>query len=108
MGVNTEAGRASARKPSEEELNLRSERRLPCDVTKVNLFTNDAEKPIAGEVLDISVNGLRIRTEAMIAVGCAVKIDFQKHLLSGEVRFCRPDETGGFQVGLQIIEFSAV
>lgn len=93
---------------SQEEMSLRAERRLPCDVTTHNLFTSDSDQPLQAEILDISVNGLRVRMSSAIAVGCQIKIDFEKHLLAGEVRSCRPEASGSFQVGLQITEFHPV
>lgn len=91
-----------------QTINSRAEQRFACDRTIVQVLVGEEERPVEGEVLDVSGNGLRVRVRSTIAVGCRVRIDLQNHPLSAEVRFCRPDECGSFQVGLRILEFDAI
>lgn len=55
------------------------------------------------EVLDVSRNGLRIRTPRFLSRGAVVVVDIRETVIQGEVRYC-VEKDDGFQVGLYIRE----
>jgi len=84
---------------------LRGKPRFACSVTSTELFAGDEETPVEAQVLEVSENGLRARVASMIPEGCNVRLSLQGHALSAKVRFCRPDESGSFLAGFEILEF---
>lgn len=68
-------------------------------------------KTLSGATLDVSASGMRITMERAIKIDSVLDVwvtlheQNKKFFLTGNVRWCRPDETGsGFQVGLVLRE----
>lgn len=92
--------------PGEESgQELRGRPRFACSITSTELLVGEDETPVQAEVLDVSANGLRARVRSLIPTDSNVRLTLQKHVVSARVRFCRPDESGSFLLGLEILEF---
>ena len=68
-------------------------------------------KTMSGETLDVSASGLRISMEREIKIDSVLDVwvtlhdQNKKYFLTGNVRWCRPSETGNsYQVGLVLRE----
>lgn len=90
-------------------------RHLRNDAVAIQIQRPDEGEAILGKVLvtrtrDVSAEGLRIGVEESLEEGNLYDlcVDVQGHLkhflLTAEVRWCRPDPEGGFEVGLQLLD----
>ena len=54
-------------------------------------------------MMDVSRNGLKIRTPQFVARGAMVQVVIDEAIILGEVRYCTPAE-GEFDMGIQILD----
>ena len=95
---------------ADEASNKRKERRYKtCDarLLSCNVFV-DVEEPVAGSVIDISTNGLRLLCGADFRVGCAFLVELETDRLHGVypgiVRRVTPWVGGESVLGCQLLE----
>jgi len=53
--------------------------------------------------MDVSRNGLKLRTPQFVARGAMVQVLIEEAIILGEVRYCIPVE-GEFGMGIQILD----
>lgn len=64
------------------------------------------------QALDVSANGLQLSMDCELALGAVLSLGIEQTTpagravfnLIGEVRWCEPQEAGGFAVGFQLLE----
>jgi transcriptional regulator with XRE-family HTH domain len=61
-----------------------------------------APNRLPGTVLDISRSGVGIRVPSLIALGSALRVEVGNLIAHCEVRNCRPNNLGSFDVGLKV------
>ena len=54
-------------------------------------------------MMDVSRNGLKLRTPQFVARGAMVQVVIEEAIILGEVRYCIPAE-GQFDMGIQILD----
>jgi hypothetical protein len=83
---------------------LRHGREYRCTVTPVH--SADVSEPFAAVILDVSRSGLRIEALRMLTVQDQVNISFadeeKKPVIHAEIRFCRANLDGTYDIGLRI------
>ncbi len=83
----------------------RRERRLPCTPTSALVEFSDGAQTVEGRVVEVSKSGLRLILENRVPEGESVRIDIAgKMIVTGEVRYCRPDDTGCFETGILTLD----
>jgi hypothetical protein len=55
------------------------------------------------QMMDVSRNGLKIRTPQFVARGAMVQVIIEEAIILGEVRYCIPAD-GEFDMGIQILD----
>jgi transcriptional regulator with XRE-family HTH domain len=92
---------------------LSSRRKRPVELTREPRFPADqpaqvivmgaaATSLLPGTVLDISRSGVGIRVPALIALGSALRVEVGNLIAHCEVRNCKPNGQGSFDVGLKV------
>ena len=69
---------------------------------KVTLMDGAKHGLLAGTVLDISRSGVGIRVPALLALGSSLRVEVGNIVADCEVRNCRPNNEGSFDVGLKV------
>jgi len=108
--ANTFRGAAgnSAGSPDQDEAagrNRRQEMRLPCDPGSVLLESAGCPEPIEGQIVEVSRSGLQLRLQTPVDAGASVRITRAGMLISGQIRYCRPNDSGSFDTGVAIFDF---
>jgi transcriptional regulator with XRE-family HTH domain len=79
------------------------EPRFPADQpAQVIVIGAAATSLLPGTVLDISRSGVGIRVPALIALGSALRVEVGNLVAHCEVRNCKPNAQGSFDVGLKV------
>jgi transcriptional regulator with XRE-family HTH domain len=82
---------------------LTREPRFPADQpAQVIVMGAAATSLLPGTVLDISRSGVGIRVPALIALGSALRVEVGNLIAHCEVRNCKPNGQGSFDVGLKV------
>jgi len=82
---------------------LTREPRFPADQpAQVIVMGAAATSLLPGTVLDISRSGVGIRVPALIALGSALRVEVGNLIAHCEVRNCKPNNQGTFDVGLKV------
>jgi len=84
-----------------ENADRRAQPRLPAEQTVQVTALAPGEISLIGRVVQVSGKGMRFLLDAPIESGTVVQVDFGDAQLSGEVRYCHPED-GNFAVGLQL------
>jgi PilZ domain len=86
-----------------EERNQRREMRLQCDPSKVLLELAENSEPLEAQVVGVSKSGLQLRLGTSVAAGESVRVTHAKMVISGQIRYCRPNDVGAFDAGVEIL-----
>ena len=84
--------------------NRRQELRLPCDPGTVLLESVAHPEPVKGQIVEVSKSGLQLRLETPLPAGESVRITGANMVISGQIRYCRPNESGSFETGVAILD----
>lgn len=84
--------------------NRRQEMRLPCDPGGVLLESVAHPEPVEGQIVEVSKSGLQLRLEIPVAAGALVRISRAGMAISGQIRYCRPNDAGSFDTGVAIFD----
>jgi hypothetical protein len=87
------------------EANRREERRLSCDPGNVRLEFRGRPEFVEGRIIEVSRSGLQLRLNASVQAGEPVSIIHSGTVISGEIRYCRPNDAGSFDAGVAILDF---
>lgn len=90
---------------SHSEANRREERRLSCDPGDVRLEFQGRPDSFPGRIVEVSRSGLQLRLETSVPAGEPVSITRSNTVISGQIRYCRPNDGGSFDVGVAILDF---
>jgi hypothetical protein len=69
------------------------------------IFLEESDHAVEAKTIDVSPSGMRVRVNAALTVGRVVKIQIDRYTACAEVRFCRVQESGLIEAGLQILAF---
>ena len=82
-------------------MDLRSEPRFPTDEPVRVTVLGGTKFEANGRIVNVSGRGMRLRINARVPVGAAIRVDVDGSLLLGEVAYCQADGEF-FAVGLQL------
>ena len=81
----------------------RKESRNPVNEPATVTTLEGTVSSLPARVLDFSRSGLRVRVQSPLWTGMQIKVDMEKAILFGEVRYCRcPPAEAGYDVGVRI------
>ena len=87
-----------------EGIEKRREHRVPIDSPgQMQAFSPFSPEKFRVQMMDVSRNGLKLRTPQFVARGAMVQVIIEEALILGEVRYCIPAE-GEFDMGIQILD----
>jgi hypothetical protein len=87
-----------------EGIEKRREHRVPFDSPgKMQAFSPFSPEKFRVQMMDVSRNGLKLRTPQFVARGAMVQVVIEEAIILGEVRYCIPAE-GEFDMGIQILD----
>lgn len=87
-----------------EGMEKRREHRVPFNSPgRMQSFSPFSPAKFRVHVMDVSRNGLKIRTPQFVARGAMVQVIIEEAIILGEVRHCTP-ATGEFDMGIQILD----
>lgn len=78
----------------------RSEMRWACTPTGVHAHLDGYDRPIGGQVVEVSREGMQLHVEEPIAVGSLVTIEMGNVIVLGDVRHCNSRQNY-YTVGLR-------
>ncbi|HEX4133293.1 MAG TPA: PilZ domain-containing protein [Bryobacteraceae bacterium] len=90
---------------SNSEANRREEKRLSCDPGDVRLEFQGRPESVQAHIVEVSRSGLQLRLRTSVQAGEPVSITRADTVISGEIRYCRPNDGGFFEVGVAILDF---
>ena len=87
-----------------EGIEKRREHRVPFDGPgQMQAFSPFSPTKFRVQILDVSRNGLKVRTPEFVSRGAMVQVAIEEAIILGEVRYCIP--TGAeFDMGIQILD----
>ena len=87
-----------------EGIEKRREPRVPFDSPgQIQSFSPFSREKFRVQMMDLSRNGLKVRSPQFVARGAMVQVIIAEAILLGEVRYCIPAE-GEFDMGIQILD----
>jgi hypothetical protein len=87
-----------------EGFEKRREPRVPFDsYGQMQAFSPFSPAKFRVQMMDVSRNGLKVRTPQFVARGAMVQVVIENAIILGEVRYCIPS-AGEFGVGIQIVD----
>jgi PilZ domain len=87
-----------------EGIEKRREHRIPLDSPgQMQAFSPFSPEKFRVQMMDVSRNGLKLRTPQFVARGAMVQVVIEEAIILGEVRYCIPAE-GEFDMGIQILD----
>jgi len=84
--------------------NRRQEMRLPCDPGHVLLESAGHPEPVEGQIVEVSRSGLQLKLRTPVSAGESVRITRAGMIISGQIRYCRPNDAGSFDTGVAILD----
>jgi hypothetical protein len=78
----------------------RREPRFPCDAIPARVRTDLGLLP--AHVMDIARSGVRLEVATSLLLSSEVTLFFNDIVAAGEIRYCRRNPTGSFDVGIQL------
>src|SRR5580704_7530587 len=84
--------------------NRRREMRLQCDPANVVLEITGHPEPVEGQIVEVSKSGLQLRLENSVPGGEAVRVTRASMIINGQIRYCRPNDAGSFDTGVEILD----
>lgn len=87
--------------------NRRQEIRLPCDPGDVRLELDGCAEPVEGRIVEVSRSGFQLRLGTVVPVGELVRVIRANTIISGEIRYCRPNDEGSFDTGVAILDLQS-
>jgi hypothetical protein len=89
--------------------NRRSEPRFSADQpVSVTIADSDDGPWGIGRIVDFSASGIGLEVDFALSPGCKIKIQWQRGLVLGEVRYCRAKSAANFRTGVKITEVVAL
>ena len=89
---------------SYEGIEKRREHRVPFDSPgQMQAFSPFSPAKFRVQMLDVSRNGLKVRTPQFVARGAMVQVVIEEAIILGEVRYCIP-AGAEFDMGIQILD----
>jgi hypothetical protein len=88
--------------------NRRREMRLTCDPGDVLLELAGRPEPVEGRIVEVSRSGLLLRLGNSVPAGESVRVTRAGTIISGQIRYCRPNQAGSFDTGVAIHDFQHV
>jgi hypothetical protein len=88
--------------------NRRQEMRLPCDPGDVLLELAGYPKPVEGHIVEVSRSGLQLRLGTFVPAGESVRVTRAGTIISGQIRYCRPNDAGSFDTGIAIFDVQEI
>lgn len=82
-------------------MDLRSEPRFPTDEPVKVTVLGDSKVEIDGRIVNVSGRGMRLRINARVPVGAAIRVDVGGSVLLGEAAYCQADGDA-YAAGLQL------
>jgi len=82
----------------------RREPRFACRPTNVTAIETGLR--LTATVVEVSRSGCRLHVDSLVPVGTRVVVEFERHRLSGRIRYCRIDSPGVFEAGVETEDFS--
>ena len=82
--------------------NQRRERRLPCVQSTVVLEVSGHPERVEGRVVEVSKSGLQLVLGTSVLAGDLVRITCTRMIISGHIRYCRSNDAGSFNTGVEI------
>jgi hypothetical protein len=102
---STNTGKQTAAQDDEAAgRNRRRELRLQCDPANVVLDRTGRHEPVDGQIVEVSKSGLQLRLETSVPAGEAVRVTRASMIINGQIRYCRPNEAGSFDTGVEIFD----
>jgi putative two-component system response regulator len=86
---------------SSKGASARREVRHACSPTEVLAHADNFDRPIAGEIVEISASGIQLHIRQPLAIGTLATVEMGEMLVLGEVRHCDETANGYFTVGLK-------
>jgi hypothetical protein len=87
-----------------EGIEKRREHRVPFDgYGQTQAFNPFSPAKFRVQMMDVSRNGLKVRTPQFVARGAMVQVIIQEAIILGEVRYCIPS-AGEFDMGIHILD----
>ena len=104
MPFSTEETRASPAGQTRPEVpngwvERRFEKRYSCDTIPALVRIDGDADSTSGRVLDISISGVRLGLDSWLEAGRSATIWFGNVVATGEVRYCRSNTDGSFDMG---------
>jgi len=78
--------------------------RLQCEPTSVLLELAGHPEPVAGQIVQVSNSGLHLRMGTSVLVGESVRVTRTSMIISGQIRYCQPNDAGSFDTGVLILD----
>lgn len=78
----------------------RREPRFECEALPGQLRVGSVTLP--ARVMDISRSGVRVEVGMDLSVSSEVTLSFEGYIVAGRVRYCRRNDSGSYDVGLQL------
>ena len=97
-------GTASAAEDEAAGRNRRRETRIQCDPASVLLEIDGHPEAVEGQVVEVSKSGLQLRLETTVPAGQTARVTLASMIISGQIRYCRPNDTGSFDTGIVILD----
>jgi len=89
--------------------NRRSEPRFAADQPVSVTLADSSDGPWGiGRIVDFSASGIGLEVDFAVSPGCKVKIQWQRGLVLGEVRYCQKKASSNFRAGIKITEVVAL
>jgi len=89
--------------------NRRSEPRFSADQPVSVTLADSADGPWGiGRIVDFSASGIGLEVDFALSPGCKIKIQWQRGLVLGEVRYCHRKASANFRAGIKITEVVAL
>ena len=89
--------------------NRRSEPRFSADQPVSVTLADSSDGPWGlGRIVDFSASGIGLEVDFALTTGCRIKIQWQRGLVLGEVRYCQRKAATNFRAGVKITEVVAL
>lgn len=85
---------------SRDFVNRRWEQRIQRSAIPAQIRIGEEPESTPARVLDISTAGVRVGIESSVTVGLCATVSFHRTVATGQVRYCRSNPDGSFDVGL--------
>ena len=82
----------------------RWEARIPCDAIPAQIRTDNGSEATVARILNISTSGVRLGMDFALEVGSNATVWLNNTVATGQVRYCRGNPDGSFDIGLRLLD----